>query len=319
MKVTYGACIGAVALVLTQTAAAAMAGSAGDYNVFIFGTGTFTSQFTDAMGNLAVGGNASLTSYQVAQGIAGDPTKNPNPARLVVGGALTTLNGGSVGSNSNGTIYYGNIAPVLNNNGTFTANGGVVANQTLVDFGSSESFYKSYSQQLGGLAATGQANSAGSTLTLSGANSGLNVFTVSGTTLAQSSSIDISATAGATVLINVTGSAATFHNGSVSYSGGITGAAVLYNFVSATSVQLSPAGDGGFDPEASILAPDAGVTGGFGVMHGQLVADSYSGNTQFDNVAFIGTLPDPVPLPGAVWLLGSGLLGLLGLARRRAT
>lgn len=30
-----------------------------------------------------------------------------------------------------------------------------------------------------------------------------------------------------------------------------------------------------------------------------------------------GTIVRPVPLPGAVWLFGSGLLGLLGLARRR--
>ncbi|MDY7000372.1 MAG: hypothetical protein SVS15_01155 [Thermodesulfobacteriota bacterium] len=30
----------------------------------------------------------------------------------------------------------------------------------------------------------------------------------------------------------------------------------------------------------------------------------------------IGTLPPPVPIPGAVWLLGTGLLGLLGLRRK---
>jgi hypothetical protein len=28
--------------------------------------------------------------------------------------------------------------------------------------------------------------------------------------------------------------------------------------------------------------------------------------------------PPPVPLPAAFWLLGSGLLGLAGVARRRA-
>jgi hypothetical protein len=27
--------------------------------------------------------------------------------------------------------------------------------------------------------------------------------------------------------------------------------------------------------------------------------------------------PDPVPIPAAVWLFGSGLLGLVGVARRR--
>jgi hypothetical protein len=30
-----------------------------------------------------------------------------------------------------------------------------------------------------------------------------------------------------------------------------------------------------------------------------------------------GSGPPPVPLPAAVWLLGSGLLGLTGVARRK--
>jgi hypothetical protein len=49
-----------------------------------------------------------------------------------------------------------------------------------------------------------------------------------------------------------------------------------------------------------------------------LIAASYSGNTNFDNLAFTGTLPAPVPLPGAAWLFGSGLPGLIRLSRRRA-
>ena len=32
---------------------------------------------------------------------------------------------------------------------------------------------------------------------------------------------------------------------------------------------------------------------------------------------FVNTVPAPVPLPAAVWLLGSGLLGLVGVARRK--
>jgi hypothetical protein len=31
-----------------------------------------------------------------------------------------------------------------------------------------------------------------------------------------------------------------------------------------------------------------------------------------------GTTPPPIPLPAAVWLFGSGLLGLVGVGRRRA-
>lgn len=51
-------------------------------------------------------------------------------------------------------------------------------------------------------------------------------------------------------------------------------------------------------------------------MSGQLIADSYTGNTAFNQVTFDGNLPTPVPLPGAAVLLGSGLLGFA--ARRRS-
>lgn len=318
MNLVRGIWIGVLGFALSGTAAAAsIAGPAAGYNVFIFGNGSFMSQDTDTMGNLAAGGNVSLTSYQVAQSIAGNPAQNPNPARLVVGGALTTQNGGSVGSNGNGTIYYNTITPILNNSGTFTAGGGTVANQTLVNFASSQSFYTGYSQQLAALAGTGSTTLSGSTLTLTGTNSGLNVFTVNdGSSALLLSSINISAPANSTVLVNVTGSGTvTFGQGSVNYSGGISGAAVLYNLVSAGSVQLF-ANNTGQDPKASILAPDAGVTGGFGAMTGQLIAGSYSGETQFNSAAFDGTLPAPVPLPAGVWLLGAGLLGTLGLVRR---
>jgi hypothetical protein len=47
-----------------------------------------------------------------------------------------------------------------------------------------------------------------------------------------------------------------------------------------------------------------------------------AGTTQFDFtpeyfVANVGSVPNPVPVPAAFWLLGSGLLGLLGLSRHR--
>jgi choice-of-anchor A domain-containing protein len=296
------ALIATLGATLAGSASAAVIGPASGYNVFIFGSGSFMSQNTDTMGNLAAGGDVSLMNYAVAQGIAGDATAATNPARLVVGGKLTATNGG-VGSNQNGAIYYGTATPSLT---SFTARGGQFANQSLVNFGASTSLYQNLSTQLGGLAATGNtsfdANS--DTLSFTGSNSGLNVFTVSAATLSASKGIDISATAGSTVLINVTGTGtASFSNGSVVESGA-TGAAVLYNFISATGVNLT----GSKDPNGSILAPDAAVTGGFGALSGQLIAASYSGNTQFNDVEFSGTLP--VPVPAAIWLFGSGLLGL---------
>lgn len=43
-----------------------------------------------------------------------------------------------------------------------------------------------------------------------------------------------------------------------------------------------------------------------------------SGNWRFDNVVVSGTLAStPVPLPSSAWLMGSGVLGLVALSRRR--
>ncbi|HUN71983.1 MAG TPA: choice-of-anchor A family protein [Steroidobacteraceae bacterium] len=307
MRTPLRAAAGLTALLICGAASAAVIGPAAAYNVFIFGSGSFMSQDTDTMGDLAAGGNVTLMNYSVAQGIAGDPTQSPNPARIVVGGKLTATNGGvgSGSSNQDGAIYYGSSTPSLT---SFTARGGEFANQSLVNFATSASLYSSYSSQLGALSANGTTsfNSNGDTLTFTGTASGLNVFTVSGATLTSSNTIDISAPTGSTVLINVTGSSASFQNGSVMETG-VTDASVLYNFITATSVDLV----GSKDPMGSILAPDAGVTGGFGAMDGQLIAGSYSGNTQFNEVAFAGNLPSTVPLPASVTLLGSGLLGLL--------
>jgi choice-of-anchor A domain-containing protein len=311
MRVISASLVAAIGATLAQSASADIIGPAAGYNVFIFGSGSFMSQSTDTMGNLAAGGDVSLMNYAVAQGIAGDPSKTPNPARLVVGGKLTAQNG-SVGSGpgQNGAIYYGSAAPSLT---SFTARGGQFANQTLVNFPASTSLYKNLSTQLGNLTATGSTTFSpgeGNLLSFNGSSSGLNVFTVNLNTLNQSQGIDITALAGSTVLINVTGTGtASFTNGAVTESG-VSGAAVLYNFVSASGVSLP----GGKNPNGSILAPDAAVTGGFGALSGQLIAASYSGNTQFDDVEFTGTLP--VPLPATVWLFGSGLLGLGRLLRR---
>jgi choice-of-anchor A domain-containing protein len=303
------AALGLAGVALSGSAlASGIGGDAGGYNVFIFGTGNFDSENTDTMGNLAAGGNVSLMNYTVAAGIAGNSAMSPNPARLVVGGTLTAQNGG-VGSNQQGAIYTNNPTSLT----SFTARGGVLGQTLIGSFTADATTYTNLSTSLSTLAANGTASplGPGNTLTLTGTSSGLNVIDLAGSTLTNSQTININAPTGSTVLINVSGTSATFQNGQV-FETGATAATVLYNFYQATSVDLSTK-----DPEGSILAPDAGVVGANGQMHGQLVAGSYGGSsindgvdtTQFDNVVFTGNL-NPVPVPAPAWLLLSALLGL---------
>jgi choice-of-anchor A domain-containing protein len=303
LKVSIGV---ALAGALVGPASASIIGDAAGYNVFIFGSGSFTSMDTDTMGDLAAGGNVSLMNYSVASGIAGS-SANPNPARLVVGGTLTAQNGG-VGSNQAGSIYT-NSTPTLT---SFTATGGVHAQNLISSFSADQTQYTNLSASLAGLTVNGTTSGllAGNTLDFTGTSSGLNVFDVSGSTLSSSQTINISAPTGSTVLINVTGSGTVdFQNGSVNETG-VSSASVLYNIASST-VDLV----GSKDPKGSILAPNAGVTGGFGSLTGQLITDSYSGNTQFNSSMFTGSLT-PVPLPAAFWLLISGVAGLRTLVRK---
>ena len=311
-----------VTAILAGPALAGTAGVGGDadnYNVFIFNSGNFYSENTDTMGNLAAGGSVSLMNYSVAAGINGNSALSPNPARLVVGGTLSAQNGG-VGENQAGAIYTNNTPSLT----SFTATGGVHAQTIISSFAADGTEYTNLSATLSGYTANGTAVLAANsdTLTLTGTSTGLNVIDVTASQINSSQTINISAPAGSTVLLNVAGTDDSLSNGQVSETG-VTDAQVLYNFYQATTVTLT----GSKDPMGSILAPLAGVVGGYGAMHGQLIAGSYGGstisgsdnldNTQFDNVLFTGNLtPTPVPLPSSAWLMLSALAGL-GLVLRR--
>jgi choice-of-anchor A domain-containing protein len=256
-------------------------GPAFSHGVFVGGTGNFSSADTQMTGNLAVGGNVNLANYAVAAGIAGVPTLTPNPANIVVGGALVAANGG-VGSNQNGAIYFASTAPTLSG---FTANGGAIMS-TPIDFSGAATYYQTLSTNLGALQANGTTAVCDGCLAFTGTSPTVNVFTVTAANLANANTISITAPAGSEVVINVTGSAGTFQNGSVSETG-VSAAAVLWNFPAASSLNIV----GSMDPMGAILAPFAAVTGGFGQATGSLVAASYVGNTSFQNVPFGCTLP----------------------------
>lgn len=90
--------------------------------------------------------------------------------------------------------------------------------------------------------------------------------------------------------------------------------------LSATSFSTNPwSGYLGILPSAN--HPDFGTTGApiqFGFMFGNRVLGNgtLTNTLGLDNFSVVTT--SPVPLPTAVWLFGSGLLGLIGIGRRKA-
>lgn len=95
------------------------------------------------------------------------------------------------------------------------------------------------------------------------------------------------------------------------------GANVIWNFYEATSLHISNRWIG------SVLAPLATVSNGNNI-HGTLVAAAFNQGGQVHQQAWVGeipgseTIPAPIPLPAAGWLLLAGLGTLAALRRRTA-
>lgn len=283
-------------------ASAATFGAADGYNLFTLSAGTLTvAENCDAQGSVAIGGDAQLTNYAIASELSG------SDARLVVDGHLTFTNG-QVG-NGTGTIY-AQSATLLGTNPTdFETTG------SGVDFNAAADYLTTASTTWGNLGATGTTtmNVSGG-IDLIGSNLDLNVFDLSGSDLLSANAFNISAPDGSTVLVNISGDTSGMTNMALVLNG-VENTNILYNFYEATDLTLE-----GLSIQGSVLAPFAAVDFDNGNIDGQMIvhtlgseADASTG--EFHNVSFAGQLT-PVPIPGAVWLFVSGLVGLLGLRKK---
>lgn len=237
------------------------------FNLLTWGNATLLN--SDTEGRVAVGGNASFNSYSV-----GTHAVNPTPqtGSLIVKGNLTAGNGqvynGSIyvgGTYSGPSSYNLNSAP-----GSVTQSGMGAA--VPFNFGAAQAALTSKSSLYGTQAETGTSILQWSTMTLTGTNTGLNVFTVSAAELAATSTLSINVAAGSQVLINVTGSSVSM--GNMGINGNFDSSNVLFNFYQAGALALT-----GIGVEGSILAPLANVSFYSGQMNGQLIANSFAGAT----------------------------------------
>jgi choice-of-anchor A domain-containing protein len=344
---TYGAkCVLLAALAfggpgLAQAAVLSL-GAATGYNAFVFSN--FTVYNTDSEGKIAVGGNfapANGGGFTIASKHSGD---GAGIYDLVVGGDFTntyaSIGGGDVfvGGNMtwtgptlphnayvNGSFtnpgWGGSVGGTINYGGTFSSNSPLShTKQTTpttspIDFLSAQTNLLSLSATLASQTANGTTVFDGySTLTLTGTSSTTNIFSLSDSNY-TGKTINITAPAGSTVIVNVAGTADSFNGGSLNFSG-VTADKVIFNFSSATALSLSSYAFNG-----TILAPKASFTGNYGQINGQLIANNVAGTTELHDVLFTGsfaglTVVTATPEPSTSTLILSGVL-LIGLAKHR--
>ena len=338
------------ALSLTSAHASPLTlGQAAGYNVFVFNN--FTEYNTDAQGAMAVGGNFA-PSNGGSFTIAGALSNGAGAYDLVVGGNFT-MSGNSMGG---GDLYVGGnlnwsdpslphnayvVGSVSNGGGGGSAGGTIyhegsysgpsyISNQqvasgsipTPINFLSAQTSLDSLSTTLAGETPNGTVSSASGTYTLTGTSSGINIFNLTDSSY-SGATINITAPAGSTVIINVAGSADSFSGGSINLNG-VTNNDVIFNFNAATSLTV-----GSIAFNGTILAPFANVTGTYGQIDGELIALSDAGTTQLNDEVFNGNLGNApggnqisqnlqstTPEP-STWLMLTGGLCAILLAGRK--
>ncbi len=316
-------------------------GPAGDFNIFVFGDDTQGN--SDTEGRVAVGGNANFS----ASGWTIGTHAASNTTNLIVGGNLSNQNNtvnGNVLVNGNVTwqtpTIQGSLA--VNGNANFNGGGGQIngpvdvvgtyaapsyfpTNQTPptttslpFSFSAVKTSLQNESNYLSTLTPNGTTTfSSGLQLNATGPTNSFYVFDVTGAQLAAASSggLAISVPTGATVLVNVNGTADSFQSMGISLTG-VDNQHVLYNFSQATSLTVNQ-----ISIEGTILAPNANVSFIGGQLNGSLIAQSVSGQGESHLDLFIGNLPvNPIPEPSTFVLAACGLAALAGTKayRRRS-
>lgn len=266
-------------------------GFANDYNVFVFGNLSLSN--TDAEGRVAVGGNATLSNYGVGAGISPLPPANTDPSFVIRGDVNV-----SAGSNASGNTVVSPTSTVINYT-MGNPNGSLITGEP-IDFAEAERYLKCASVFWSTLPVNGIGSVVFNQLNLTGSDPVLNIFRFdsaniygTGLSLNQLNGINIIAPIDSTILINVDGvniqygSYQIFRNGNAASRENAR--KILWNYPDALTWSNSTTAIYG-----SVLAPFAAANTTYSQINGNIIFDTFIGNSESHNELFIGELPDPL-------------------------
>jgi choice-of-anchor A domain-containing protein len=239
-------------------------GIATTYNAFTFGN--FQGNYSDIEGRIAVGGSATLNNYSIGTKLP--PTNRGSTSNTVVQGNISWQNG----TLNNQNLLYGGTASLRSVN---IVNGAVARRANVINFPAVQNELTTKSDTWAGYYQTGSAQIQGSTVTLRGTRSDINVFALNAFQLQNMKTLNIQVPTGSSVLVNVEGTNVSLANFGMNLNG-LSPTKVLFNLPNAQNLNIYGVGFKG-----SILAPRANVQFNNAHIDGTLVAKCISGTGQF--------------------------------------
>ena len=275
----------------------------------VFTAGNFTANSSDVEGAIVSGGSVSIASYAVNQN-----GKAAYGGYAVAAGGNLFLENGAI---SNGKTYAG---------GTTTLKGAAQTPGTTVspvDFAAATKQFKDIAAGLSLVASTGTVTRQYSANQVTGSGKGgVDVFNVNADFFNGGDNWMLSGlNTGQTLIFNISGKQGGFNGGNLSFEP-LSGYNVLFNFYEAQSVNVRGI-------IGSVLAPYATVENGWGVINGQVVADTWNSSVQVNSNHYFKPVdvagfelvkkmpPTEVSEPGTLALMLAGAVGVAGVVASR--